>query len=93
VNGLADCYDHGLVSAVGVSNYGARELRRVARDFDKRGVPLASAQVSVCVREGAGAAQHSSDAATMPTAACSAACDACVRPGPVQPVVSWVCSG
>jgi diketogulonate reductase-like aldo/keto reductase len=30
---------------VGVSNYGAKELRRVARDFEKRGVQLASAQV------------------------------------------------
>jgi pyridoxine 4-dehydrogenase len=44
-NGLADCYEQGLVSAVGVSNYGAKELVRVARDFEKRGVPLASAQV------------------------------------------------
>jgi diketogulonate reductase-like aldo/keto reductase len=32
---------------VGVSNYGAKELRRVARDFEKRGVQLASAQVGV----------------------------------------------
>jgi hypothetical protein len=30
-----------------VSNYGAKELQRVARDFEKRGVQLASAQVSV----------------------------------------------
>lgn len=44
-NGLADCYDQGLVKAVGVSNYGAKELRRVAKNFEKRGVPLASAQV------------------------------------------------
>lgn len=44
-NGLSDCYEQGLVKAVGVSNYGAKELRRVARDFGKRGVPLASAQV------------------------------------------------
>jgi len=44
-NGLADCYEQGLVRAVGVSNYGAKELIRVARDFEKRGVPLASAQV------------------------------------------------
>lgn len=44
-NGLADCYDQGLVKAVGVSNYGAKELKRVAKDFGKRGVPLASAQV------------------------------------------------
>eukprot|EP00775_Hariotina_reticulata_P001988 gene1988-2310_t len=44
-NGLADCYEQGLVRACGVSNYGARELRRVAKDFAKRDVPLASAQV------------------------------------------------
>jgi diketogulonate reductase-like aldo/keto reductase len=46
-NGLADCYEQGLVRACGVSNYGARELRRVAKDFGQRGVPLASAQVSL----------------------------------------------
>lgn len=45
-NGLADCYEQGLIAEVGVSNYGARELRRVAKDFEKRGVQLASAQVS-----------------------------------------------
>lgn len=28
-----------------MSNYGAKELRRVARDFEKRGIRLASAQV------------------------------------------------
>ncbi|KAF8054896.1 PLR1 [Scenedesmus sp. PABB004] len=45
VNGLADCHNQGLVAEVGVSNYGARELRRVARDFERRGIKLASAQV------------------------------------------------
>lgn len=44
-NGLCDCYDQGLVREVGVSNYGAKELKRVAKDFRKREVPLASAQV------------------------------------------------
>lgn len=46
-NGLADCYEQGLVKAVGVSNYGAKELVRVAKDFERRGVPLASAQVGL----------------------------------------------
>jgi pyridoxine 4-dehydrogenase len=44
-NGLADCYEQGLVRAVGVSNYGPKQLRKVARQFGSRGVPLASAQV------------------------------------------------
>lgn len=44
-NGLADCYQMGLVKAVGVSNYGAKQLRRVHKDFAKREVPLSSAQV------------------------------------------------
>lgn len=44
-NGLSDCYDQGLVKAVGVSNYGAKALRRVHKNFASRGVPLASAQV------------------------------------------------
>lgn len=70
-NGLADCYEQGLVSAVGVSNYGAKELRRVARDFEKRGVPLASAQVggsapappSVCQQQGPGSCASGSNPA------------------------------
>ena len=44
-NGLADCYEQGLVRAVGVSNYGPKQLRKVHKDLAKRGVPLASAQV------------------------------------------------
>ncbi|GBF91660.1 hypothetical protein Rsub_03964 [Raphidocelis subcapitata] len=44
-NGLSDCYEHGLVKAVGVSNYGPKQLRKVAKNFAGRGVPLASAQV------------------------------------------------
>eukprot|EP00882_Tetradesmus_deserticola_P030036 GHRQ01033691.1.p1 GENE.GHRQ01033691.1~~GHRQ01033691.1.p1 ORF type:complete len:275 (+),score=117.78 GHRQ01033691.1:36-827(+) len=40
-NGLADCHKQGLIREVGVSNYGAKELRRVARDFEKRGIQLA----------------------------------------------------
>lgn len=43
--GLADVYDEGLCDAVGVSNYGPVQLQKVARFFEKRKVPLASAQI------------------------------------------------
>lgn len=43
--GLADCYEQGLVKAVGVSNYGPKQLRKVHAALLERGVPLASAQV------------------------------------------------
>lgn len=46
-NGLADCYEQGLVRAVGVSNYGPKQLKKVHAALLKREVPLASAQVSV----------------------------------------------
>ncbi|CAM9854461.1 unnamed protein product, partial [Discosporangium mesarthrocarpum] len=44
-DGLADCVDQGLVKAVGVSNYGESDLRRVHAALEKRGVKLASNQV------------------------------------------------
>ena len=40
------CYVQGLVKAVGVSNYGPRQLERIHKYLTERGVPLASAQVS-----------------------------------------------
>lgn len=43
--GLADCYDQGLVKAVGVSNYGPKQLRKIHKYLQGRGVPLAAAQV------------------------------------------------
>jgi len=43
--GLADVYDEGLCDAVGVSNYGPVQLQKVARFFEERQVPLASAQI------------------------------------------------
>ncbi|KAG2432713.1 hypothetical protein HYH02_006696 [Chlamydomonas schloesseri] len=43
--GLADCYEQGLVRAVGVSNYGPKQLEKIYAYLDKRGVPLASAQI------------------------------------------------
>lgn len=44
-DGLAALYNEGLVSCVGVSNYGPRQLERIYDYLQKRGVPLASAQV------------------------------------------------
>lgn len=43
--GLADVYDEGLCDTVGVSNYGPVQLQKVARRFEERQVPLASAQI------------------------------------------------
>lgn len=35
----------GLVQAVGVSNYGPKQMERIHKYLDKRGVPLGAAQV------------------------------------------------
>lgn len=43
--GLADVYDAGLAQAVGVSNYGPQQLRKVAARLEERQVPLATAQI------------------------------------------------
>jgi pyridoxine 4-dehydrogenase len=44
--GLADIYDAGLCQAVGVSNYGPRQLQKIAAYLQtERQVPLASAQI------------------------------------------------
>jgi diketogulonate reductase-like aldo/keto reductase len=37
----------GLVKAVGVSNYGPKQLRRIHKYLDRKGVPLSSVQVMV----------------------------------------------
>ncbi len=44
--GLAQCYNLGLVSNVGVSNYGPTLLKRCQESLKKRGVPLASNQIA-----------------------------------------------
>lgn len=44
-DGLVAMYDAGLVDAVGVSNYGPKQLRKIHAYLDKRGVPLASCQI------------------------------------------------
>ncbi|CAK0845949.1 unnamed protein product [Prorocentrum cordatum] len=44
-DGLADCYDQGLVKHVGVSNYGSAGLRACHSALKARGVPLATNQI------------------------------------------------
>lgn len=44
-NGLVAMYEEGLVRAVGVSNYGPRQLERVHEYLERKGVPLSTAQV------------------------------------------------
>jgi len=44
-DGLVAIYDAGLVDAVGLSNYGPKQLERIHKYLTKRGVPLASVQV------------------------------------------------
>lgn len=41
------CLIQGLVKAVGVSNYGPRQLEKIHKYLSDRGVPLASAQVGL----------------------------------------------
>ena len=44
-DGLARCYEAGLADAVGTSNYGPVQLRKIAAYMKERGVPLVSNQV------------------------------------------------
>eukprot|EP00250_Pteridium_aquilinum_P015654 c22682_g1_i1 orf=366-1460(-) len=44
-DGLVAMYEEGLVQAVGVSNYGPRQLERVYGYLQRKGVPLSTAQV------------------------------------------------
>ena len=43
--GIADAYDQGVIKAVGLSNYGPKQLRRVAKYMTSRNVPIATLQV------------------------------------------------
>lgn len=51
-DGLVAIYEEGLADAVGVSNFGPKQLAKIKAYLDKRGVPLAAVQVQVraCVR-------------------------------------------
>lgn len=44
-DGLVAIYEEGLVDAVGVSNYGPKQLAKIGKYLEKRGVPLAAVQV------------------------------------------------
>ncbi|WVZ59601.1 hypothetical protein U9M48_009719 [Paspalum notatum var. saurae] len=44
-DGLVEMYEKGLVRAVGVSNYGPKQLLKIQSYLDSKGVPLSSAQV------------------------------------------------
>ncbi|MCO5569282.1 hypothetical protein L7F22_022994 [Adiantum nelumboides] len=44
-SGLVAMYEEGLVQAVGVSNYGPRQLEKVHDYLERKGVPLRTAQV------------------------------------------------
>ena len=46
-DGLAMCYEQGLVKAVGVSNYGVDAIRATHAALKERGIPLASNQIQV----------------------------------------------
>merc|ERR1711966_317792 len=43
--GIANVYDKGLCEAVGVSNYGPKQLSKFSERMNERDVPLATAQV------------------------------------------------
>lgn len=45
LDGLMDLYEQGEVKGVGLSNYGAKRLRKVNTKFQERGVPITSLQV------------------------------------------------
>jgi len=46
-DGLAQCYEQGLVKAVGVSNYGVDAVRAVHSKLAERGIPLFSNQIQL----------------------------------------------
>ena len=43
--GIADAYDAGVIRAVGLSNFGPKQLRRIHTYMSDRGVPIATLQV------------------------------------------------
>ena len=42
---MGDCYELGLVKAVGVSNYGSDAVRAASASLGARGIPLSSNQI------------------------------------------------
>lgn len=45
LNGLAELYQQGLVKAIGLSNYGSKNLKKAYQQLQKREVPIATLQV------------------------------------------------
>ncbi len=45
LDGLGDLYEKGLVKGVGLSNYGAKRLKKVHQKFQARGIPIKTLQV------------------------------------------------
>jgi pyridoxine 4-dehydrogenase len=43
--GIADAYDEGVIGAVGLSNYGPKQLRKIHAYMSSRGVPISTLQV------------------------------------------------
>ena len=43
--GIADAYDEGYIKAIGLSNYGPKQLRKIHKYMSSRGVPIATLQV------------------------------------------------
>jgi pyridoxine 4-dehydrogenase len=46
-DGLAQCYEEGLVKSVGISNYGVDAMRAVHSKLAARGIPLATNQIQL----------------------------------------------
>ncbi|GAQ77734.1 NAD(P)-linked oxidoreductase superfamily protein [Klebsormidium nitens] len=57
-DGLATMYEEGLVKAVGVSNYGPKQMLKIHKYLEVRGVPLASAQVQYSLISSGGMQQE-----------------------------------
>eukprot|EP00249_Psilotum_nudum_P005119 c18599_g1_i1 orf=688-1674(-) len=51
-NGLLKMHEEGLVKAIGVSNYGPKQLLRIHQYLEGRGVPLSSAQAQFSLLSG-----------------------------------------
>lgn len=59
--GLAECYNQGLVSNVGVSNYGPTLVGKCQAALAKKGVPLASNQIAYSLLGRSNGAQETVD--------------------------------
>ena len=45
LDGLADLYEQGIVKGVGLSNYGAKRLKKVHQKLQARGIPIKTLQI------------------------------------------------